>query len=507
MERRVNEYKQALKLLGKTDKEIDDAVKIFIKSKYPESQSEIISRIKGIPSASEIENKLAREAVSHGIGFIFTQDKSDNALSEPMSEKDKLIIADLFSKQKIFVLLATPAIGIGVNVSIKNMYIPTLYKPESTGETFKMSREIVNVRELTQLINRAGRKPSIPIAGVYVPSEFVEYLSNVIKMTNVDFNEVPAISFSDKISEREFLKHFVLLGLAVKNSSAGNYTIDKMKSTKATRWIPQAINSCFQFLVKNSIDERYEEDRINKLTQDIKKSVVENNALIKFIDNILYKYESLKLKNDIIQYINECKQLDNDLKVKLNELNTRIEESVNTWTTITSDPTLLNQYLIQIQMTPNDSLDRVILRLRAQKLRLETAIIENRHNMYNAVDEVVVRISDLESKNDSRLDPLINNLKKVKNDIEMVYNKQRTLDELRATYRRYETEINQLKIEINNLHNLLNNVNNGNTTIPYSKIELLNNIRDSEHLLLEKQKQLKNLKSYIDILKIKYKLV
>ena len=64
--------------------------------------------------------------------------------------------------------------------------------------------------------------------------------------------------------------------------------------------------------------------------------------------------------------------------------------------------------------------------------------------------------------------------------------------------------MNQLKIEINNLHNLLNNVNNGNTTIPYSKIELLNNIRDSEHLLLEKQKQLKNLKSYIDILKIKY---
>lgn len=495
-QREIEEYIQALKLLGKSKEEINNAVKTFVRNKYPETQKATIERIKGIPAASEIQNKLAREAVSHGIGFIFTQDKDDKGSRfEPMSEKDKLIIADLFSNQKIFVLLATPAIGIGVNVSIRNMYLPTLYKQENVGGTFNMSKELINVRELTQLINRAGRKASIPIAGIYTPEEFKDYLSNVIKMTNDDFNEVPAIAFDGKnIKEDKFLRYFILMSNVAANSKVGQEVITRMNNTPATRHVSGVIRNVFHYLYNIGIKSDQEEAEINKATQDILKKIQNINILTRTIDNIKIRIKSFKYSNSLINDANEITSIDSLLRTNIENLTTEI----NHLNDIISDPARLNAYLLGGQ---NQDIFALRTRLLNIRTNLENEIIINKERTLQIIDEVENQIRDLEAKNDPRTSLMISQLKNIKSKLETHTEKQKLVNELKYKINTIRTEIGQLKTEIQNLRN------QGPTIAIFTPQILRNQILDIENLIKEKEKQIQLITNTIRILRIKYNLI
>lgn len=207
-----------------TQKEIEDEVDKFIAREFPTQQIDDINRIKSKPGAMMISNKKLRTAVSYGIGYIYRQDDIEPNDSnvpvgekiEPINEKDKLIVADLFSQGKINVLIATAAIGVGVNVNIRDMYLPSCMKFEKNKNN-EGKIDLNNKREMSQLINRTGRGRT-PISGIYTPREFVPFMQSIVMSGIEDFNKVPAISIRSTDNLKDIL---VNLSIAASSSKMG----------------------------------------------------------------------------------------------------------------------------------------------------------------------------------------------------------------------------------------------------------------------------------------------
>ena len=237
--------------------EIERSVNEFIKREFPSSQKEKIEKIKAKPGAMMIQNKKLRDAVSYGIGYIYTQDDirlSDpravvGEVIEPIKEQDKLIVAKLFSEGKINVLIATAAIGVGVNVNIKNMYLPSCMKYEKNKNN-EDKYDLNNKREMSQLVNRTGRGKT-PISGIYTPSEFVPFMREIVMSGIEDFNKVPAIVIrpSDNLKD-------VLLNLS--NAASTKYN----KYTGFAKSIPGKIT-----------------DKLNKFKQAAKEKIKERSDI------------------------------------------------------------------------------------------------------------------------------------------------------------------------------------------------------------------------------------
>lgn len=160
--------------------------------KLPGSSIDIMS----IPSdmrleVSNITNPLLRQAVLRGIGFIY-RNIPGNPLDEQqpvqMNDQDKQIVAKLFRDKKINVLLATDAVGIGVNIDVKDLYIPEVIKYNSKIENMIS----VTIRDLSQILNRAGRGAT-PIASIHTPSRNIEIITNALYAGSEDLPIVSAI--------------------------------------------------------------------------------------------------------------------------------------------------------------------------------------------------------------------------------------------------------------------------------------------------------------------------
>ncbi len=149
-----------------------------------------------------IENEKVRNAVAHGIGFIYREEGISRRRGEAeYKDTDKLLVADLFSKKVLPVLLSTDAIGIGVNVNIRKMYIPSLSKLNKlqSGKTEFSDMPFIN---LSQLINRTGRGIST-LGIIYTPTEFVDSVQKAINVELSQFDNVEAIVDYKKM---DFLK-------------------------------------------------------------------------------------------------------------------------------------------------------------------------------------------------------------------------------------------------------------------------------------------------------------
>jgi hypothetical protein len=85
------------------------------------------------------ENNILYQAVLRGVGFVIG----------PMHDRHKQIVQKLFRSGKIYLVLATDAMGVGANMKVKHLYIPSLTKPPHFTKLDSSS--------LVQLINRAGR--------------------------------------------------------------------------------------------------------------------------------------------------------------------------------------------------------------------------------------------------------------------------------------------------------------------------------------------------------------
>ncbi|MEM3452080.1 MAG: DEAD/DEAH box helicase [Candidatus Hadarchaeum sp.] len=118
---------------------------------------------------ARIKDPFLRKCAIAGFGFHFRGKPEDM-----MDEDDKQIIEDLFRRRKIFFLIATDSIGIGVNLEIKNLYIPSIEK--NYGTEWTRLRE----KDLVQLLNRVGR--TLPVANIFTATENFDFIyENLIK--------------------------------------------------------------------------------------------------------------------------------------------------------------------------------------------------------------------------------------------------------------------------------------------------------------------------------------
>ena len=201
----------------------------FIEKEFPTQQQDMVKKIKAKPGAMMIKNKTLRNAVSYGIGYIYRQDEIEpndpaavvGETKEPIAEQDKIIVADLFSQGKINVLLATAAIGVGVNVNIRDMYLPSCMKFEKNKNN-EGKFDLNNKREMSQLVNRTGRGRT-PISGIYTPREFVPFMQDVVMSGAEDFNKVPAISVRPSDNLKDILLNLSAAASRTKNLPVGTY--------------------------------------------------------------------------------------------------------------------------------------------------------------------------------------------------------------------------------------------------------------------------------------------
>jgi len=136
----------------------------------------------GPRDAHRIQNDFIRLAVSHGIGIIARdvpgEQNDQNADMVEMPDGDKEIVADLFKTNKLKVLLATTAVGIGVNIDVFRIYLPSIEKWSSVTQ----QNEKIILRDLAQLIHRAGRGATTH-ATVYTPQENVQRVSLAVNQS------------------------------------------------------------------------------------------------------------------------------------------------------------------------------------------------------------------------------------------------------------------------------------------------------------------------------------
>ena len=158
-------------------------------SQKPEIDVREVGRQAGrMEGASHIYDPMKREYAQAGFGVIYRVDDKDRYRKE--KNKDNQITADLFQKGKIRTLLATDAIGVGVNINVKEMYIPTIEKFDG-GVTKEMDPS-----ELSQLINRTGRG-AFPYSRVITTSRYVAPITKALSLsprgfaTGVTIEKIP----------------------------------------------------------------------------------------------------------------------------------------------------------------------------------------------------------------------------------------------------------------------------------------------------------------------------
>ena len=138
---------------------------------------------KGIDTRSKSqirEDSFLVDCLKRGFGFIVggsveQGEKSwvDQYLLLNMTEKE--LVQELFRKKKIYVLFATEAVGIGVNLKVRNLYIPTVRKFDGTVMTS------LDTSSLLQLVQRAGRDSSnIPEATIYCSEDDYDYIKCIL---------------------------------------------------------------------------------------------------------------------------------------------------------------------------------------------------------------------------------------------------------------------------------------------------------------------------------------
>lgn len=149
--------------------------------------------------AGRIKHPLLRQCVQHGFAFIHG---SKHTKFGPVEGNDKTIVQDLFLHRKISIVIATDAIGVGMNMSAKNMYI-------AQNEKYADGRGTIQVplRDLVQLINRVGRM-AFKLGFIYTPQKYADEINEAILANPESFHDIGAIKHL--ACKRKFFSHMFL---------------------------------------------------------------------------------------------------------------------------------------------------------------------------------------------------------------------------------------------------------------------------------------------------------
>lgn len=143
--------------------------------------------ILGTPGAVEIRNPILRQCVGLKFAFIFRQEsEKDPFFIESMSQaervRDNEIILDLFKQGKISTIIATDQLGVGMNISVRNFYIPD---PSKYDPRVRENAPML-VSDLSQFLNRAGRG-AFKLASIYTPEQHINAVANALNASNEDY--------------------------------------------------------------------------------------------------------------------------------------------------------------------------------------------------------------------------------------------------------------------------------------------------------------------------------
>lgn len=325
-----------------TADQIKDQIDEFIKKEFPTQQEDRIKEIKNKPGAMMIKNKKLRTAVSYGIGYIYRQDDVEpndpqaivGEVIEPIAEQDKLIVADLFSRGKINVLIATAAIGVGVNVNIRDMYLPSCMKFEKNKNN-EGKFDLNNKREMSQLVNRTGRGKT-PISGIYTPSEFVPYMREVVMSGAEDFNKVPAISIGSKDNLKDIL---IGLSTAASGSKAAARMIANSPRTGGDiahkiAWKLGKLSEMAKQNIKDNIEDIKNVDWLwikKRHEEELKRQIADSERVARYtnaqdkIDEFATKLDGFEQQTRKIE--SRISQYENELNTGFNRHGNRMTDS------------------------------------------------------------------------------------------------------------------------------------------------------------------------------------
>lgn len=160
-----------------------DTQKPSLNIDFAKAQESLISQINRLPGAEDISDPRLLDCVLAGFGYIYRQD--DSGKSDAHNQRlgrDQQIVADLFSQGKIKSIIATDSIGIGVNMKVKNMFVPSVSK--FTGSGF----ENLAVSDASQLYNRVGRM-AYQVSSIFTPEANMSEILKAISASNEKYEE------------------------------------------------------------------------------------------------------------------------------------------------------------------------------------------------------------------------------------------------------------------------------------------------------------------------------
>ena len=146
-----------------------------IKNKYSTPEWQYYHLNKMIDSDSSF-TKLLAECIQHRFGFIFAPKNPDGSKAD-FDVNDIILVQELFKQHKIFTVFVTTMVGVGVNLQVYNLYIPTINI--APGLTLSQS-------DITQLIHRAGRT-STSFATIFCNPKDINFILNALNDTPGNF--------------------------------------------------------------------------------------------------------------------------------------------------------------------------------------------------------------------------------------------------------------------------------------------------------------------------------
>ena len=133
-------------------------------------------------NAENIFDDNQREYVRRGYAIIYRP--ADDDRFKEQKNNDMKIVSDLFSQGKIRTIIATDAVGIGVNLAVQNLYIPEIEKFQGQD----VGRQLIPRSDLAQVLHRVGRA-SFKVSRIITTQDNVKAVTDTLYAARNTYDE------------------------------------------------------------------------------------------------------------------------------------------------------------------------------------------------------------------------------------------------------------------------------------------------------------------------------
>ena len=170
-------------------------------SKLPRSDTdELNDMIQGYSVVNGVQiprDQFLGQCLLRGFGYIAGGKARIKQMGFDPENRDTLLVQKLFKDGRINLLIATNAVGVGSNLKVRQLFIPSLLKFSG------LQIEPIDTSSLIQLIHRAGRDPK-ESAIIYCDEDDIGRINHLINQSNT-YEAVPQVDI------RNVKKHILLM--------------------------------------------------------------------------------------------------------------------------------------------------------------------------------------------------------------------------------------------------------------------------------------------------------